>query len=149
MANIRKELVKLLNQALELEHAARIQYLAHAELIKGLNAEAIIERLKEIASDEEKHEGKFRNLIGNYLDSEPTMGISETHKAKGAEDIIELNLKNEKEAIDFYKQIYREVMDNKNDLQYEFETFEHEIRHIIIDEQEHIAELSLLLEKCI
>jgi len=149
MANIRKELVKLLNQALELEHAARIQYLAHAELIKGLNAEAIIGRLKEIASDEEKHEEKFRNLIGNYLDSEPTMGISETHKAKGSEDIIELNLKNEKEAIDFYKQIYREVMDNKNDLQYEFETLEHEIRHIIIDEQEHIAELSLLLEKCI
>lgn len=149
MANIRMELVKLLNKALELEHAARIQYLAHAELVKGLNAEKIIERLKEIASDEEKHEAKFRNLIGNYLDSEPSMGIAETHKAKGVDNIIELNIKNEKEAIDFYKQIYSQVFDNRNDLKYEFETLEHDIRHIIIDEEEHVAELSLLLDKCI
>jgi bacterioferritin (cytochrome b1) len=55
----------MLNKALELEHAARIQYLAHAELVAGLNAEPIIERLKEIAGDEEKHEQKFRTLIGN------------------------------------------------------------------------------------
>ena len=65
MENIKEQLIKMLNQALELEHAARIQYLAHAELVKGINAESIIGRLKEIASDEEKHEGKFRNMIGN------------------------------------------------------------------------------------
>ena len=147
MADIKKELVKLLNQALELEHAARIQYLAHAELIKGLGAEKIIERLKEIASDEEKHEGQFRNLIGNYLGGEPSIGISETHRAKDTEGILEVNLKNEKEAIDFYQQIYKQILDNKNNLQYEFETLEHGIRHVIIDEQEHVAELLLLLGK--
>lgn len=147
MADIREGLVKLLNQALELEHAARIQYLAHAELIKGPGAEKIIERIKEIASDEEKHEGKFRNLIGNYLDGAPSMGIAKTHQAKETAKILEVNLKNEKEAIDFYKQIYKEAVDNKNNLQYEFETLEHEIRHIIVDEQEHVAELLLLLGK--
>ncbi len=145
MADIKKELEKMLNQALELEHAARIQYLAHAELIKGLNAEKIIERLREIASDEEKHEGKFRNLIGNYLDGEPAMGLAQTHKAGETIKIIEVNLKNEKEAIDFYKQIYKKVIEGQTDLTYVFETFEHEIRHIIIEEQEHVAELSLLL----
>ena len=145
MSNIKTELVEMLNKALQLEHAARIQYLAHAELIKGLGAEKIIERLKEIASDEEKHEEKFRNLIGSYLGGEPTMGLAETHRATEVKKILQVNLKGEKDAIDFYKQIYSKVIDSKEDLQYEFETLEHEIRHVILDEQEHVVELSLLL----
>src|SRR3990167_7691067 len=115
MANLKKKLVDMLNKALELEHAARIQYLAHAELIKGLGAEKIIERLKEIASDEEKHEGKLRNLIGNFLDGEPVMKIAETHRAKETKAILEVNRKGEKDAIDFYKQIYRKVVASKED----------------------------------
>jgi bacterioferritin (cytochrome b1) len=145
MSGTKEALVKLLNQALELEHAARIQYLAHAELINGLGAEKIIERLKEIASDEEKHEDTFRNLIGNYLGGEPSMGIAQTHKAKEAREILQVNLTGEKEAIDFYKQIYNKVIECKKDLPYEFEALEHEIRHVIIEEQEHAAELSVLL----
>jgi bacterioferritin (cytochrome b1) len=145
MANIKEELRNMLNQALELEHAARIQYLTHAELVKGLDAEKIIERLKEIASDEEKHEEKFRGLIGSYLGFEPSMGIAQTHKANEVKDILKVNLKGEKEAVDLYKQIYKKVIDNKDSLQYEFETLEHEIRHVIVDEQEHIVEISLLL----
>lgn len=145
MTGIKGELLQLLNRGLELEHAARIQYLAHAELIKGLEAEKIIERLKEIASDEEKHEGKFRNLIGNYLGGEPSMGIAETHRAKDTVGILKVNLKNEKEAIDLYKDIYKKLNENKDKLQYEFETLEHEIRHIILDEEEHVVELSVLL----
>lgn len=145
MAEIKNELIKLLNKALELEHAARIQYLAHAELIKGLNAEALITRLTEIAGDEAKHEAKFRNLIGNYLGGQPSMGISVTHQAQDAGEILEVNRKGEKEAVDYYKEIYKKVVENKDKLVYEFETLEHELRHIILDEQEHIAELSLLL----
>jgi len=145
VGEIKKELVKMLNRALELEHAARIQYLSHAELIKGEGAEKIIERLKEIASDEEKHEEKLRNLIGSYLCSEPTMGIAEVHKAKDVKEILEVNLKGEKDAIDFYKQIHKKVIEDKESLKYELETLEHEIRHVIIDEQEHVVELSLLL----
>jgi rubrerythrin len=145
MNDSKKELVQMLNHALELEHAARIQYLAHAELINGINAEKIIERLQEIASDEQKHEGIFRNLIGSYLGAEPSMALAETHKAKDTKEILEVNLKGEKEAIDFYEQIYQKIRDNKKDLQYIFETLEHGIRHVILDEQEHIVELSLLL----
>ena len=100
MADVKKELVKMLNRALELEHAARIQYLAHAELVKGENAEKIIERLKEIASDEQKHEDKFRNLRGSYLGGEPVMSLAETHRAQTVKEILEVNLKGEKDAID-------------------------------------------------
>ena len=145
MDNVKEELVKMLNAALELEHAARIQYLAHAELIKGSCAEKVVERLKEIASDEEKHEKMFRELIGGYLGGEPTMGLAKTNKARELKDILKVNLKGEKEAIDFYKQIYQKVTDNKKSLPYEYEMIEHTIRHIIVDEEEHVSELSLLL----
>ncbi len=145
MENIKEQLIKMLNKALELEHAARIQYLAHAELVKGINAESIIERLKEIASDEEKHEGKFRNMIGNYLEAEPSMGIAQTHMAKDINTILKVNLKDEKTAIDFYKTIYNKIIENKDALPYVFETLEHEVRHIILDEQEHVTEISVLL----
>ena len=145
MAGIKEELVKMMNQALELEHAARIQYLAHAELIDGMKSEKIIERIKEIAADEQQHEDMFRNMIGAYLGGEPTMGVSETHQAKEAKDILEVNLQDEKNAIDFYRSIYRKILDHKEELPYTFERLEHDVRHIIIDEEEHVAELSQLL----
>lgn len=145
MEGKKEKLISLLNQALELEHAARIQYLAHAQAVKGEVAEKIIERLEEIAADEAKHEGRFRNLIGSYLGAEPSMGLAKTMKAKGTKQVLEVNLKNEKEAIDFYKAIYEFAVDNKSDFPYSFETIEHELRHVILDEQEHVTELSLLL----
>jgi bacterioferritin (cytochrome b1) len=147
MENFKKELVKMLNHGLELEHAARIQYLAHAEIVNGPGAEKIIARLKEIASDEAAHEEKFRNLIGGYFGEEPSMEMAPTHKARDIKGILDINLKNEKEAIDFYKKIYALATEKKEELKYEFETVEHEIRHIIIDEEEHVVELSLLLGK--
>lgn len=145
MNDIKEQIIKMLNQALKLEHAARIQYLAHAELITGSGAEKMIERLKEIASDEKEHEETFRELIAGYLGGEPTMELAETFDAKGTKEILEVNLKGEKEAVDFYKQIYEKVIENKDSFPYEFETLEHGIRHVIMDEQEHIVELSLLL----
>lgn len=145
MKDIKKELVEMLNQALRLEHAARIQYLAHAEQISGPDAEPIIERLREIASDEGKHEEKFRRLIANYLDGAPCMDMATTHSGKDRKSILSLNLQDEKSAIDFYKIIYKKVIENKTLLPYEFETLEHEIRHIILDEQEHITELKTLV----
>jgi len=143
--NVKKEVVEMLNRAVELEYAARIQYLAHAEKIKGLNSEPIIARLKEIASDELKHEDIFRNLVCNYLDGEVSMKLEKTYEADDIKKILEVNLKGEKEAIDFYKKIYRKVVDNKDEFKYSFETLEHQIRHVIIDEQEHVVELTNLL----
>lgn len=146
MADVKKELIDMLNRAVELEYAARIQYLAHAEKIKGFNSEPLIERLKEIAGDELKHEEMFRNLVCNYLDGEVTMKLEKTYDAQDIKQILEVNLKGEKDAIDFYKQIYKKVVDSRQELQYQFETLEHEIRHVIIDEQEHVVELKNLME---
>jgi bacterioferritin (cytochrome b1) len=139
------ELIKMLNQALELEHAARIQYLAHAEQVDGLNAEPIIARLKEIAEDEKKHEDMFREMIGDYLDGVPSMNKSESHSAKTIQEILKVNLNDEKSAADFYVTIMEKLKTMRNELKYEYLQLEHSLRHIIMDEQEHIVELKRLL----
>ena len=141
----KKEIIKMLNQALELEHAAYAQYLSHAETIDGLNAEPIIARLKEIAQDEAEHQKKFRTLIGDFLGGAPSMSMAKTYPAKTVKQILQINLKGEKEAVDVYVKILEKIKEAKASLPYEFFQLEHEIRHVIMDEQEHIAELKILL----
>jgi len=100
--------------------------------------------LKEIAEDEKKHEEMFREMIGSYLDGVPSMGMAETHQASTVNKILEVNLKDEKHAVDIYLGIMKKMHEMKDELKYEFFQLEHKIRHIITDEQEHIAELKLL-----
>jgi len=138
----KEELVKILNQALELEHAARIQYLAHAE---QATTPAVIARLKELADDEKSHEETFRELIGGYLDGVPSMGMAGTHPAKTEKEILEVNLDDEKHAVDVYMGILDKIREMKEELKYEYFQLEHGVRHVIQDEQEHISELKLLL----
>jgi bacterioferritin (cytochrome b1) len=140
----KQELVKMLNEALELEHAARIQYLAHAE---QATTPAVIARLKEIADDEKNHEDIFRGLIGGYLDGVPSMGMAKTHPAKTEREILEVNLDDEKHAVDVYMGILQKLWEMKDELKYEYLQLEHGVRHVIIDEQEHISELKLLLRR--
>jgi bacterioferritin (cytochrome b1) len=141
----KEELIKMLNEALELEHQAMIQYLSHAEIVDGLNAEPIIERLKEIADDERKHAELFRELIGGYLGGVPSMGIAETHPARTIKEILEANLDDEKHAVDVYTKILNKVREMQDELKYEYFQLEHTLRHIIQDEQEHISEIKVLL----
>jgi bacterioferritin (cytochrome b1) len=134
--------LRLLNHALELEHAAYVQYLSHAEIVDGENAEPIIERLKEIAGDEKNHQEKFRVLI-EALGGVPSMGIAPTHTAKITKEILEQNLEDEKEAVDMYRGIIQKLKTEK--IQYYDYLLEHEVRHILMEEQEHITELEFLL----
>ena len=144
-----KELIDQLNQALELENAAHLQYTSHAELISGLNAEPLIARLREIAEDELKHQKKLRTMIASYLGGVPSMGIAETHQLKTGkiEEILQVAIKGEKEGVDFYTKIMGKIKDEKANLTYSFWTLEHELRHFIMDEEEHISELSTLLSQ--
>lgn len=139
----KESIIQLLNHGLELEHGAFVQYLSHAEVMEGTDAEPIISRLKEIANDEKGHQEKFRALIGD-LGGVPSMGIAPTHPAKGVKEILETNLKDEKEAVDTYRRILEELKKEKGKGYFDF-LLEHEVRHILMEEQEHISELELLL----
>lgn len=140
-----QELVDMLNRALEMEQAANVQYLSMAELVDGLNAEPIIERLQEIAGDEREHAAKLRTLINDYLDGVPSMALAPTKKASTIEEILKANLKDEKEAVDYYAQVHAKIVELKGELAYAYHTLEHDVRHILTEEQEHIAELRRLL----
>jgi bacterioferritin (cytochrome b1) len=141
MADIKQELVKALNANLMLEMSARIQYLVHAEVVSGIFVEPVMGRLKEIAGDEGKHEEKFRTMIGDYLGGVPTMEIAKGQVARNVDEILAVNIQAEKHAIDEYKKTYRMIIDNKDQLPYVFDSLEHDLRHIIMEEQEHITEL--------
>ena len=140
----KEELARMMDDALRLEHAARIQYLAHAE---QATTPAVIARLKEIAEDEKGHEDMFRQLMGAYLDSVPTMDVGETHGASNQDDIINVNIQDEKHAIDVYTNILEKIRESRDELKYEYFQLEHGVRHVIQDEQEHVSELKLLLAK--
>ncbi len=138
----KETIIKMLNDALELEHAAYVQYLSHAEVVEGQDAEPIIARLAEIAGDEKKHQEMFRKLIG-LLGGVPSMGFSETHPAGTIKEVLEQNLKDEKTAVDRYRLILQALKAEK--IMYYDLLLEHEIRHILMEEQEHITEIELLL----
>jgi bacterioferritin (cytochrome b1) len=139
----KEKIIELLNNGLELEHAAFVQYLGHAEIVDGIDSEPIIARLKEIANDEKIHQEKFRTLIGG-LGGIPSMDFTPRHPAKTIKQMLEVNLKDEKIAVDTYLKILEELKKEKGQGHYDH-LLEHEIGHILMEEQEHITELELLL----
>ncbi|MBI2133375.1 MAG: ferritin-like domain-containing protein [Candidatus Omnitrophica bacterium] len=138
-------IIGLLNEALALEHAAFVQYLSHAEVVEGEISEPIIARLKEIAEDEKKHQDTFRKLIG-LLGGVPSMAVSETHKASSVKEILMQNLEDEKHAVRVYRKILEELRKEKGQGFYDF-ILEHDVRHVLMEEQEHITEIELLLSR--
>ena len=137
----KEEIINELNNALEIEHSAIIMYLHHAEFAKGLNAEPIIARLKEIASDEEKHRDMLRERIV-ALGGIPSTKLSDL-EIKHSDDIEEMlrdELREEGEAVKLYQKILSMVKGLENN-----ETLNHAIYHLIQGEQEHVEELKRLL----
>lgn len=146
MKDIKDEVIEMLNHALKLEHQAQIQYLTHAQLITGLHAEPIMARFRELAGDEAKHAETFRTLIADYLDGEPCMEIAQTHPADEVGTMLDINFHDEQTAVDFYKTMYKKIVANKDAFPYAYEKLEHDVRHIIIEEYEHMAELKILID---
>ncbi|MBN2566735.1 ferritin-like domain-containing protein [Candidatus Woesearchaeota archaeon] len=142
---VSKQLIDMLNRALESEHQANMQYLSHAELVDGENAEAVIARLKEIASDEAEHATKFREMIGAYLGGTPSMKAAPAKAAKTVKEILTANLADEREAVELYGEIMELLRKERDNLPYAYMKLEHLLRHVIMDEMEHITELKNLL----
>ena len=136
----REKIAKSLNEALAQEHACNIRYNTHAAVITGPYAEAVANRLKEIAKDEQEHADKLRDRI-IALGGVPTMDVAkeELIPAKTLKEIIAINLKEEAKAINLYQSIFK-MIDRDDVILYEA------IEEIIEDEQEHREELSRLQE---
>jgi bacterioferritin len=137
----REKIINALNEALAQEHGCYVRYKTHAAVITGPYAEAVANRLKEIAGDESEHAEKLRDRI-TALGGTPTMETSkeELIPATTLKQILAVNLKEEAKAINHYQSILK-MVDRSEDLHL-FEVIE----DIIEDEQEHREELSRLQE---
>jgi len=62
-------------------------------------------------------------------------------------DLLSSALELEYESRIFYKQIYKKVSDNRDGLGNEFQALEHGLRQIIVNEQEHVVQISSLITK--
>jgi len=131
-----KKLIELLNRALMMEYQAAIQYRTHAELIAGQDYEPIAARLKDIAGDEDKHAATLRERI-SFLGATPAVVPTRVAVTDKIVPSLKVNLAAERDAIKIYRQIWPMCKGN--------EILEHAVRHILMEEQEHVEELSQLL----
>ncbi len=132
------EIVYTLNELLAQEHACALRYATHASVVEGPYAETVSARLKEIAGDEILHAQILRDRIVS-LGGTPTMDV---HKpdlvlAKKLEDILKFNINEEKQVIEKYSELLRQIPPTNAIL---FEA----IQDITKDEQEHLEELQVL-----
>ena len=134
-----KKILDLLNEGLEMEYASHIQYVTQAAITRGPYAEGLIARFEEIAADEAKHAKIIRRRIA-ALGGTPTTKVGEIQIHKDSLKAVELNLKYEKDTVEFYRKLLNLIPPDEPIL-YEA------IEHILEDSQEHVEELERLVGK--
>jgi len=136
MALDTKKLIQLMNEGLEMEYASQIQYLTQAAVTTGPYAEGLIARFEEIAADEMEHAKILRTRIA-ALGGMPTTKVGEIKVHKDSLQAVKINLKYERETVDFYRKILN-LIPHDEVILYEA------IEHILEDSQEHVEELERL-----
>ena len=133
------KIVQLMNEGLEMEYASQIQYLTQAAITTGPYAEGLIARFKEIAGDETEHAEILRTRIA-ALGGTPTTKVGPIQVHKDSLQAVKINLKYERETVDFYRKILNMIPHDEVIL-YEA------VEHILQDSQEHVEELERLVGK--
>jgi len=133
-----EKMIEALNRMLSQEHACAIRYATHAAVVTGPYADTVQARLKEISTDEVSHAEKLRDRI-LALGGMPTLEVSgeDLKSAKTLQQILSINIEEEKEAIRLYTEILNSISPSNAIL---FQT----IQTILSDEQEHLEELESL-----
>ena len=139
MALEKAKLIKLMNEGLEMEYASQIQYLTQAAITKGPYAEGLIARFKEIASDEAQHAEILRQRIA-ALGGTPTTRVGEIQIHPDSLKAVQINLKYEKETVEFYRKVLN-LIPSDHPILYEA------IEHVLEDSEEHVEELERLVGK--
>lgn len=135
-----KSMIEYLNLMLTQEHACAIRYATHAAVVAGPYAESVRARLKEISDDEWNHASILRDRI-IALGGKPSMGLNkeDLKYETSLEKILQVNINEEKRAIQDYAGILKQVSPGNSILFLA-------IQDIIRDEQEHLEELEALKE---
>ena len=139
MALEKTRIIKLMNEGLKMEYASQIQYLTQAAITKGPYAEGLIARFREIASDEAQHADILRGRIA-ALGGTPTTKVGKIEVHKDSLQAVKLNLKYEKETVDFYRKLLN-LIPHDEVILYEA------VEHVLQDSQEHVEQLERLVAK--
>ena len=139
MALDKEKIIKLLNEGLEMEYASHIQYVTQAAITSGPYAEGLMARFEEIAQDEAEHAKILRTRIA-ALGGVPTTKVGEIQIHKDSLQAVKINLKYERDTVDFYRKILN-LIPHDEVILYEA------IEHVLQDSQEHVEELERIAGK--
>jgi len=139
MALDKEKVLRLMNEGLEMEYASHIQYVTQAAVTTGPYAEGLMARFEEIASDEAEHAKILRTRIA-ALGGVPTTKVGPIEVHKESLQAVKLNLKYERETVEFYRKLLN-LIPHDEVILYEA------IEHILQDSQEHVEELERLAGK--
>ena len=101
-----KELIGLLNQAIELEYQAFLQYYYQSLKLKGMETAALREMLKEEADAELGHAKALAERVA-VLGGEPSMKVAPVKIGTSPKEMIKYNLDREGQAIALYRKIVK------------------------------------------
>ncbi len=135
----KKKVLENLQTALEMELAAVNQYLLHALVAEDWGLDKLAARMREEMQEEMGHVERFAHRIV-FLNGNPELKPAKTpHRAQALEDMFEVDLKDELDAIKFYTKAAKEA-DEADDIGSR-DIFE----NITLDEEGHMKWLELQL----
>ena len=134
----REELIALLNEDLAREYQAIIAYVVYSQVIKGAAFMAIAKELEVHAAQELAHALVIAKQI-DYLGGTPGVTPKPVKMSDKPQAMLRFDLENESTTIRHYRERVRQC-----EAQGEYAMAEH-IRDILMQEQEHLIDLSTAL----
>ena len=135
-----QKLLDLLNDAIAREIQVSIQYMWQHVMVKGLYAESVGGVFEKIAIEEMKHAEKIAERL-DYLGGKPTTKPTQINVGEKVEEMLDLDVKDEEEAINLYKNIIKIAIE-ENDV-----VTKRVFEEILSDEEEHHNTFLTLLGK--
>jgi bacterioferritin len=134
----REDLVRLLNEDLAREYQAIIAYVVYSQVLKGAEYMSVAKELEVHAGEELQHAIIIAKQI-DYLGGMPTATAAPVKLSEDAVEMLRADLENERVTINSYRERVKQC-----EALEEFAMAEH-IREILIQEQEHLIDLSTAL----
>ena len=133
------KVIEQLNSALSAELTAIVQYMTQSEMCQNWGYPRPGERTKLRAIEEMKHaEGLIERII--FLDSTPTVDVGlKPQLGRNVHEQMEINLKDEQDAVGQYNQAVRVCVESKDDGSRAL------FERMILDEERHVDYLEAQL----